>query len=411
MANAFRSIPATAKVQPSPFKISITEEKLAAFTQLVKLSELGPETYECLHEDGKYGLPRKWLAAAKQEWEESFDWRKHEAYYNSFPHFIMPVMQGDDSFSVHFVALFSDNPDALPIMFLHGWPGSFLEFLGLLALLKKRYSPETLPYHIIVPSLPGWAFSSPPPLNRDFKLEDMAEIMNGLMNNLGLSGYVVQGGDIGSYVARVMAAAYHQCRAVHLNYCIMAEPDGIKAKDITEAEQHGVLRAREFTKFGAAYALEHATRPGTIGLALASSPVAYLAWVAEKFLLWSDVNPSTSEILQSVSLYFLTSTISTSIYTYRQATPPPDFFPLPKNSGAIAYKPKSHDWPQWFIDKPMGYSWFPKELAPMPVAWVGKTGKLEWWRRHDKGGHFAALEKPELLLGDVEDFVKQVWKK
>lgn len=127
----------------------------------------------------------------------------------------MPVKQGGDEFTIHFVALFSEKPDAIPIMMLHGWPGSFLEFLDLLTLATKRYTPSTLPYHIIVPSLPGWAFSSKPPLHRDFKVGDVAEIMNSLMKTLGFDSYVVQGGDIGSYVSRVIGATYNECKAVH----------------------------------------------------------------------------------------------------------------------------------------------------------------------------------------------------
>jgi microsomal epoxide hydrolase len=162
-----------------------------------------------------------------------------------------------------------------------------------------------------------------------------------------------------------------------VNFNIMPEPEGIKAEDITEDEQHGIMRTRAFTKFGVAYGLAQATRPSTVGLALSASPVGCLAWsvqsvffllpmltdiirrVAEKFHSWSDITPSTSEILQSVSLYWLTSTISSSLYTYRQLTPPPDVFPLPKNSGSIACqtmparadgiddKPKGHEWKPW----------------------------------------------------------------
>lgn len=160
--------------------------------------------------------------------------------------------------------------------------------------------------------------------------------------------------------------------------------------------------------------------------------------IAEKFNTWSDVTPSTTEILSTASLYWLTQTIGTSIFTYRQVTPPPSLFPVPQSSGEIAaqklperadgsmQKTKGPDAPQWYCKKPMGYSWFRRELGPMPVAWVKTTGNLVWSRHNEKvscanylchlpeahgsqGGHFAALEQPELLLADVEDFVKQVW--
>jgi microsomal epoxide hydrolase len=135
---------------------------------------------------------------------------------NSFPNFKMPVQDGKDMFSIHFVALFSQRKHAIPILLLHGWPGSFLEFLPMLALSKSQYTPENLPYHIIVPSLPGYAFSSKTPLDRDFLIEDFAWVMNGLMECLGFgAGHVVQGGDIGGKVARVLVVEHEGCKAAH----------------------------------------------------------------------------------------------------------------------------------------------------------------------------------------------------
>lgn len=138
--------------------------------------------------------------------------RAQEKSFNEFPNYKIPVGE----FDVHFIALFSDLPDATPIVLLHGWPGSFIEFLGILKLLTERYSPSTLPYHVIVPSLPGWGFSSKPPLDKDFRCDELADVINGLMVNLGFgSGYVAQGGDIGSFVSRKIAATHRECKAVH----------------------------------------------------------------------------------------------------------------------------------------------------------------------------------------------------
>ncbi|KAJ4154418.1 hypothetical protein NW765_015175 [Fusarium oxysporum] len=140
----------------------------------------------------------------------------------------------------------------------------------------------------------------------------------------------------------------------------------------------------------------HATRPSTIGLILSSSPLALLAWVGEKFLSWSDEDPPLEEILTSVSLYWLTDSFPTSIFPYRQRFDP-DY-------------PGAHDHPKWKISKPLGYSWFPFELAPIPVSWVKTTGNLVFWRDHKRGGHFAALERPEELLKDFEEFIEQISK-
>jgi microsomal epoxide hydrolase len=143
--------------------------------------------------------------------------RKHEVEINSLPHYTAPVKDDNGKlFSIHFLALYSERRDATPLVLLHGWPGSFLEFIPILKILSRRYTPETLPYHVIVPSLPGYTFSSPPPLDQDFSIEDVARIINKLVVGLGFGdGYVVQGGDIGSDVSRILAAEHPSCKAVH----------------------------------------------------------------------------------------------------------------------------------------------------------------------------------------------------
>ncbi|KAL8688810.1 MAG: hypothetical protein Q9218_005375, partial [Villophora microphyllina] len=313
-------------------------------------------------------------------WLHDFDWRKHEAHINSYPQFTTTVTDDDGKdYRIHFAALFSRNKDAIPLMCLHGWPGSFLEFLPIMSLLKEKYSPDTLPYHIIVPSLPGYAFSSPPPLDRDFHLQDVARLFDQLMISLSFNeGYAVQGGelrDVGSKVARVIAATYDNCKAVHINFCIMPEPaDPVGQSD--ELEKKGLERAEQFKKLESAYALLHATKPATIGYVLAANPLSLLAWIGEKFLAWTDQDLPLDVVLESL------------------------FTP-----GVIG----AHENPEWYIKKPMGYSYFPMELAPIPKSWVATTGDLVFHRQHQSGGHFAAIERPEVLLKDVEDFLAQCW--
>jgi microsomal epoxide hydrolase len=324
--------------------------------------------------------------------------RSVEAKINSFPNFKLAVDHNNDTYQIHFAALFSSKPDAVPVMMLHGWPGSFLEFLPILQLLADKYTPETLPYHIVVPSLPGYTLSSPPPKDKDFKIEDAAFIVDTLMRKLGFekSGYVVQGGDVGSKIARVLGGTTNNvAKAVHLNYCIMPDPINIPETVYGGLERAGIERAKWFKSIGSAYALEHATRPSTIGLVLSSSPIALLAWIGEKLLEWTDDTPDLHTILEDVTLYWLTNCASTCLWPYRQLF-------TPGNIGA-------HENPEWHIHKPLGFSWFPKEIAPIPKTWVETTGNLVWHRQHDKGGHFAALERPDVLLADFEDFVKQVW--
>ncbi|KAL1988595.1 hypothetical protein VTN96DRAFT_8990 [Rasamsonia emersonii] len=401
MASTFDGLPPSfaGKTTPSRFHVSVPDTKLAELQKLVRLSPLAPATYENQQSNRRYGVSREWMAEAKARWEK-FDWRRCEKHINSFPQFMIPIRTVLDNDSVeleiHFVALFSQKRDAVPLIFLHGWPGSFLEFLPILSLFRDEFAPDNLPYHIVVPSLPGYAFSSPPPLDRDFQIQDVARVMNALMVELGFgNGYVAQGGDIGSKVARVMAAEHDACRAVHLNFCIMSQPKNIDTNQLDDIERQGMMRLSEFHRLGSAYALEQATRPSTIGLVLSSSPLALLAWIAEKFLDWTDADPPTDLILESVTLYWLTETLPRSIYPYRQLFTP----------GTVS----AHEKPQWYIHKPFGYSWFPKELAPIPRSWAATTGNLVFYREHTQGGHFAAMEQPSTLKKDVCDFIAKVW--
>lgn len=199
---------------------------------------------------------------------------------------------------MHFIALRSAKANAVPIVLLHGWPGSPLEFLDLLEISRAKYKEGELPYTFIVPSLPGYGFSGGPSQRSESTCESMAAIINNLMLGLGFNkGYVAQGGDIGSFVARILAARYDACKAVHskihrkrcrmrilipviyiVNFAIMPPPEGVSADSINAAEAQGLERAGAFGTQGDAYAREHGQRPATIGLLLSTSPLALLLW-------------------------------------------------------------------------------------------------------------------------------------
>ncbi|KAK5988415.1 Putative epoxide hydrolase [Cladobotryum mycophilum] len=391
-ASEFATLPEGVKVTPRPFKISVVEDKLQSLKVLVQHGHIAPPTYENSQEDGKFGVSRSWIIKARDYWLNTFDWRAIEARLNGFPHFVSPIKDDDGKvYDIHFVALFSKRKDAVPLLALHGWPGSFLEFLPTLTLLTEKYTPDDLPYHVIVPSLPGYAFSTGAPLDKDFGQTDIARLMNALMLSLGLTSYVVQGGDVGSRVARILAPAYSSCIGIHQNI-IRPNPPTDGAGVIEDYEAEGLQRAQAFGTTGMAYAFEQATRPSTIGLALQSSPLALLPWIAEKFLQWSDEpHPSMEAIVESVSLYWLTDTYARCIYMYREYLP---------TDTAHDSNPE-----QYIRGKAFGYSLFPKELASFPRSWIETTGDLVYYKRHDGGGHFAALERPKEFLEDMEEFI------
>lgn len=176
---------------------------------------------------------------------------------------------------------------------------------------------------------------------------------------------------------------YKECKAVHLHLVIgqTGEEDGL-----TDAEKKGVQRINDFGTLGNAYAREHGTRPATIGLVLSSSPIALLAWIGEKFQQWTDETPPIDEILDGATLYWFTESFPRAIYPYRQFFgPEPTFF---------------HNDPAYYIKKPLGYSWHPEELAPVPKKWVEGTGNLVWYRGHKEGGHFAGKSYPPQALDE-----------
>ncbi|KAK5119120.1 hypothetical protein LTR62_000331 [Meristemomyces frigidus] len=401
----YSKIPSTAKLQPKPHKAHIDDDKLQHMLDLLKLSPIGPAVFEntstsqgetkVSRPDRRYGMRRDWLTNAKHHWLNTFSWRHHEDHLNSFPQFTVPIKDKDGhDHTIHFMALFSSRKDAIPLAFFHGWPGSFMEFLPLFTLLKQKYTPATLPYHVIAPSLTGYAYSSGPPVEVDWTLDRTSEIMHTLLTTvLGFPAYLVQGGDLGSTVSRFLAANYDECKGMHLNaYFVPPPADEAKAKEMDALEAEGLKRGDEWRKSGMAYAMEHGTRTGTIGLALSASPLAMLSWIGEKFLEWTDEDPALETILASVSLYWLTETFPRCIYPYR-----------------TLFGPKGRGPPQ-FVAKPSGYSFFPKELVPVPRCWAAATADIVSYSQHEGGGHFAALEKPKELLEDVEEWVSKAWK-
>jgi microsomal epoxide hydrolase len=201
------SPPASAK----EFTLNIPENDISEWKQLLTLSKIAPDTWEGRQEDGRFGTSRQWLIETKDYWLNKYDWRAQEKHINSFPNYKTKI----EDINVHYIALFSEKKDAIPIIFMHGWPGSFVEFLPMLSLIREKYSAKELPYHIIVPSLPGYTLSSGGPVDRDWTVADSARILDSLMKELGFSKYLAQGGDVGSFLGTAMALTHDSCVGVH----------------------------------------------------------------------------------------------------------------------------------------------------------------------------------------------------
>lgn len=259
--------------------------------------------------------------------------------------------------------------------------------------MQKKYTPDTLPYHLIVPSLVGYAYSSGPPTTKDWDTKDTSRIMHSALMELGFEGgFVTQGGDIGAGVSLVLATGYDTCKACHLNYVPIRASKDMPMDGVSQVEMMGLARAQAWLQGGTAYAQEHGTRPGTIGLVLSTSPLALLAWIGEKYLEWTDEDPSMEEILRAVTLYWLTDTFPRAIYPYRA------FF------GAKAQTNKAQDGPESYCKKPMGYSYFPKDLMPTPIAWAKIRGNLVWSRQHDKVRYAHQISETIANIGTGRSF-------
>ena len=274
-------IPAGGSLKPKPFYAHVAETRLRLFKDLIKLSPIAPPVYENSKDRIRrpYGMRREWLLNAKEVWENEFDWREHEDRINSYPNFTVEIEDDQDGeIQVHFIALFSRRLDALPIVLYHGWPGNFLEFTDLLDLLQERYPPEDLPYHIIAPSLPGYAYSSGPPLNRDYSVVRAAQCLDDLMTGLGFESYIAHGTDIGAGIAKIQAQACDGCIGLHLSTLLMSPPENKDELEMDELEKKALKRGGEFLRYGMAYATEQGTKPATVGLSLQASPISMLSW-------------------------------------------------------------------------------------------------------------------------------------
>jgi microsomal epoxide hydrolase len=216
----YDSVPSKCSLKLEPFKAHVTDLQLEGFKFLLRVSPIGPKTYENqvadVNDYTSFGVTHKWLVDAKQYWMDKYDWRKTEARFNKYNQWTTHIDYEGFDYNIHFLGLFSKNKDAVPLLLLHGWPGSFIEFLDVLDEFQNKYDENSLPFHIVVPSLPGYAYSNGPPLDRNTTTEDGAKVMDKLMKGLGFAdGYVSQGGDIGSFMTRIIAVVSDSCKAAH----------------------------------------------------------------------------------------------------------------------------------------------------------------------------------------------------
>jgi pimeloyl-ACP methyl ester carboxylesterase len=335
-----------------------------------------------------YGIALDDVRELAEYWRTAYAWRVHERRLNSFPQFTTEV----DGQVVHFLHVRSAEPGALPLIMTHGWPGSVVEFMEVIGPLTDPRAHGGDPgdaFHMVVPSIPGFGFSGPT-RDRGWNVSRVARAWDELMGRLGYQRYGAQGGDWGSSISRELGVIVpDRVVGVHLNTLspyVSGEPSGLSASDRERVE-----RLRRFRRAGSGYGVIQATRPQTVGYGLTDSPAGQLAWIAEKFGEWTDGGLSAvdrDQMLTNISVYWLTRTAGSSARLYYEAA----------RSGRQDPPAPS--------TAPTGVAVFPAEIAPPIRPLAEQTNRIVHWSEFGRGGHFAAMEQPDLLIGDVREFFR-----
>ncbi len=380
------------RIECRPFGIEVGEDLLE---DLARRLEATRWPVQMPGTGWEYGVDLDYLRELVDYWRTSFDWRKQERAINRFPHFEALI----EGMRIHFIHERGSGPDPLPLVITHGWPGSFLEMLEVIPRLAhpERYGGECRDsFDLVVPSLPGYGFSAGP-VERGMDPERIAALWMKLMSGLGYERFGAQGGDWGASVATRIGLSFPDALiGIHLNYIPGSYRPflGEDSPPLAEVEKVFLESAERWYDTDGAYAHAQATRPDTLAFALTDSPVGLLAWILEKLRDWScngDVEKRFSKdvILSHVMLYWATGTIASANRLYYEARRNPIHLKQGERAGA-----------------PCGIVHFAKEAPAAPRPWVERGYNVTHWTEVSQGGHFAAMEEPELLVADIRNFFR-----
>ena len=318
------------------------------------------------------GTSRDYLRDLVTYWREGFEWRAHETRINGFRQFTTRLR----GIELHFLHEPGRGANSTPLLLSHGWPGSIVEFLHIIPLLRERFT-------IVAPSLPGYTLSFTPGQPR-FGVEEIAECFADLMSELGYQRYAVQGGDWGAFIGSRLAAQYpERVIGLHLNLLAVRRDPKIAAGTPEEGAYLEYLAT--WLKEETGYQWIQGTKPQTLAYGLTDSPAGLAAWIAEKFRTWSDGRISRDDLLANISLYWFSGAIGSSFWPYH----------------ARLHRP----WPFDTVGVPVGYAEFPKEILRPPRSLAAQTyTDIRRWTVMPRGGHFAALEEPDALAREISEF-------
>ena len=378
-----------------PFKITIPDEAIDDLNRRLSSTrlpdQLGGVSWE-------YGTELGALSDLITYWREDFDWRTQEAKLNSFDQFMVTV----EGTNIHTIHQRSANAEAIPLLLVHGWPGSIAEFHKLIGPLTDPEShggDSADSYHVIAPSLPGFGFSQAP-TEPGMSPERIALLLAGLMQTLGYERYAIAGGDWGAVINSHHANHFpERLIGLHSNMILAGPPEDKSQRENVTASEAELRKTRgDYMRGELAYQQIQATKPQSLGYALNDSPAGLAAWILEKFHGWTDMPQgaegnlddffSKDELLTNISIYWFTESITSSMRIYYE------------NRAVPQIKPTG------YINVPTGVALFPAEIYITPRAWAEAAYDIRHWAQLEKGGHFAALEQTQTYLDELNTFFR-----
>lgn len=338
------------------------------------------------------GVPVDYLKGLATYWRDSYDWRTHESRLNELPQFMTNI----DGQNIHFIHVVSEHPDAMPLMLIHGWPGSIVEFVDLIGPLTNPSDPADA-FHVVIPAAPGFGFSGPL-REPGWDSKRIAKAFTRLMSDLGYERYGVQGGDMGAGIGPDMGRVDPEhVLGVHVNaatfgFIPLGEVDDQTKAGLTDVERARLARLQNWFAEGAGYSQIQSTRPQTLAYGLNDSPVGQLAWNVDKFSQWTHGGDVPEDIIDR-------DKILTNVMFY--------WLPGAGASTAHLYYETMHagQWPSR-SETPMGVAVFAEDVAIRHFS--EQLNNIVHWSDFDTGGHFAAMEAPDLLVGDVRKFFRML---
>jgi len=342
----------------------------------------------------EYGTDLDYLRDLCNYWRDDFNWRAAEQRLNAWPQITTEI----DGQTIHAIHARAEDPDAVPLLVLHGWPGSVAEMLEIIEPLRNPQAGGGSPsdaFHVVCPSLPGYGFSGPT-RDRGWNVARIAAAMVALMERLGYQRFATLGGDWGATTSNYLGRNHpERLLGIYLTMVAAAPPPGADGSELSDAEREWVAASAAFFTQEAGYIQIQGTRPQTLAYGLTDSPAGLAGWIVEKLRSWSDCGGdvesviSRDEILTNITLYWVTGTANSAARLYLEAMRAGEFQPIATR-----------------IEVPTGCAIFPKETVRSPRPWAEHAWNLHHWTEMPRGGHFAALEVPELLVADVRNFYR-----